>query len=97
MATQPATGALVDPYRAYHFKVEFQGTKRVTAVVRDWPGHHLFLCETFIEVTGLTFEKMGIKDVRASRVACVSGGAPACTAVVAWEEGRLSRPSIAPR
>lgn len=26
MATQPATGALVDPYRAYHFKVEFQGT-----------------------------------------------------------------------
>jgi hypothetical protein len=79
------------------FEVEFQGPKRVTAVVRDWSGHHIFLCETFIEVTGLTFEKMGLKDVRAARVSCVSGGAAACTAVVAWEEGRVSRPSINPR
>lgn len=74
------------------YEVEFQSAKRLMATTRDWPGHHVFLCETFIEITGLTFEKMGIKDVRATRMACVFGGAPACTAMIAWDEGRTSRP-----
>jgi phage tail-like protein len=26
MANSPAAGTVVDPYRAYHFKIEFQGT-----------------------------------------------------------------------
>lgn len=77
------------------YDVERQAEKRLVATTRAWPGHHVFLCETFIDISGLTFEKMGLKDVRASRMSCVAGGAPACVATIAWDVKGLTaaRPS----
>lgn len=76
------------------YDVERQAEKRLVATTRGWSGHHVFLCETFIDISGLTFEKMSLKDVRASRMSCVAGGAPACVATIAWDVGRpATRPS----
>jgi hypothetical protein len=77
------------------YEAEVVGHKRVLTSTRDWPGHHVFLCEAAIEVSAITFEKMGLKEVRGTRMACVAGGAPMCTALITWDEARPpSRPGF---
>jgi hypothetical protein len=67
-------------------------TKTVTApnahlsVVRDWPGHHPFLCELLLYSSIPVYEAMGCHHVIPTRHSCVSEGGTECSYTVAWSE-----------
>jgi hypothetical protein len=54
------------------------------SVVRDWPGHHPLLCDMLVNTAEYVYSALGCRDVRASRMACVSEGAPDCRFEITW-------------
>jgi hypothetical protein len=54
------------------------------SVVANWPGHHPLLCLITIETMCAIFEKMGCRNVRHERLACVSTGGSECVTRVRW-------------
>jgi hypothetical protein len=47
---------------------------RAEQTVSDWPGHHLLLCEMSIWSLAFMHAKMGLRNVRVRRSACIGGG-----------------------
>lgn len=56
------------------------------SVIRDWPGHHRWLCEVVHETMRCVFVAMGCQNVELERTACVSRGDRECRARVRFRE-----------
>jgi hypothetical protein len=52
--------------------------------VRDWQGHHRFLCLVQMHATTYVYEAAGCRGVATVRVSCVSDGAAECAWTTTW-------------
>ncbi len=53
-------------------------------IVEHWTGHHPMLCDILMHTADVVYSKMGCKDVKSTRLACVSNGDDACRFRVTW-------------
>jgi hypothetical protein len=53
-------------------------------VYRDWASHHPMACRLNMAAAYPIYEAMGCKNVRCTRIGCVSDGAGKCECVVTW-------------
>jgi hypothetical protein len=66
-------------------------TKRVLAdnrhetLIEGWPGHHSFLCEMLVYTGEYVYSRLGCREVRHQRTACVDRGAPHCSFIIEWK------------
>ena len=58
--------------------------------IRNWSGHHSFVCDMNIAAATAIYEAMGQKGVSTQRVACRSEGEPLCRYITSWGDGRGS-------
>jgi hypothetical protein len=56
--------------------------------VRNWTGHHPFVCDMNITAATAIYEAMGQKGVSTRRASCIGEGGPFCRYVTAWGEAR---------
>jgi hypothetical protein len=52
--------------------------------VRDWQGHHRFLCLVQMHATTYVYEAAGCRGVATVGIACVSDGAAECRWTTTW-------------
>jgi len=65
--------------------LELNEPTRLSATVRDWRGHHPFICELNCAALIPIFSEMGCVDVRVTHDACVSRHADACRYSLYWK------------
>jgi hypothetical protein len=58
--------------------------------IRNWSGHHTFVCDMNITAATAIYEAMGQKGVSTQRVACIGEGGPMCRYVTSWGEAQRS-------
>ena len=58
---------------------------RHLTVVRDWPGHHRFLCDLALYASEVIYPQMGYQITELERKSCVSDGDPDCRWIAAWQ------------
>jgi hypothetical protein len=56
--------------------------------VRDWHGHHRFLCLVQMHATTYVYEAAGCRGVATVQVSCVSDGAAECAWTTTWSLSR---------
>ena len=55
------------------------------STIRNWDGHHPFLCWMMIYTMASLFEAMRFHDVTVDRLSCVAHGADECATVLRWK------------
>jgi hypothetical protein len=55
------------------------------SVIRDWTGHHPYICELMFYASIAIYENMGCRNVVGRRIACVSEGAAECRYTIEWD------------
>lgn len=58
---------------------------RHLTVVRDWPGHHRFLCDLAVFASEVIYPQMGYHLTELEKTSCVSDGDPDCRWLAAWK------------
>ncbi|MEZ4451640.1 MAG: hypothetical protein R3B09_19365 [Nannocystaceae bacterium] len=66
---------------------EVLGPGRHRAVVREWGGHHHFLCKLNVAVKARIYVAMGCQEVLVEDRYCVSDGRSECGSLISWREG----------
>jgi len=66
-------------------KIEVTPNTHMT-VVRDWAGHHRYICELLFQASIVTYEAMGCREVVGNRLKCVSAGASECAYTITWKD-----------
>jgi hypothetical protein len=61
-----------------------EGGNSHVSVVREWTSHHPVLCELLLSTGPYVYEKLGCRDVRMERTACVADGGEECRFVIRW-------------
>jgi hypothetical protein len=61
---------------------------RHRTAIRDWSGHHPFLCELMVYIGEFVYDAIGCQDLVIERTGCVSDGAPECTFLASWSAVR---------
>jgi hypothetical protein len=52
--------------------------------IRNWSGHHPFVCDMNLAAATAIYEAMGLKDAKTKRVACIVDGAAWCRYITTW-------------
>jgi len=60
------------------------GPTRHRAIVRDWSGHHHFLCKMNVAAKAAIYEAMGSEEVVIEDRYCVHDGQGECGSLIAW-------------
>lgn len=71
-------------YDSGEFDVAMPDATTAVCTIRDWRGHHGFICDLNREAAAAIYEAMGCRDVRVQRVECVDRGDPHCRFVTRW-------------
>jgi len=78
-------------YDSGDFKVIIaEDGRSADCTIRNWSGHHSFVCDMNIAAATAIYEAMGQKSVSTQRVACISEGESLCRYITSWGEGRGS-------
>jgi len=54
------------------------------STVKNWSGHHSFVCDMNLMAATAIYEAMGLKEVSSKRVSCIDEGAPYCHFITSW-------------
>jgi len=78
-------------YDSGDFKVIIAADGRsADCTIRNWSGHHSFVCDMNIAAATAIYQAMGQNGVSTQRVACISEGESLCRYITYWGEGRAS-------
>ena len=72
--------------------VEDTGQYEQLGTIRQWRGHHPFICKMIVAGKPKIYQAMGCRSVEVRVVSCVSNGSDACRSQTRW-----NRSSITPR
>ena len=72
-------------YDTGEFSVTSSTPGEATAVLRNWPSHHDFMCELNLRAATEIYKAIGCRDVETVREACIGHGDPECRFVTRWD------------
>jgi predicted hydrocarbon binding protein len=73
-------------YDSGDFKVIIAEDGSADCTIRNWSGHHPFVCDMNIAAATAIYEAMGQKAVSTQRVDCVGEGGSLCRYITSWGE-----------
>lgn len=71
-------------YDSGEFMIVASVPGQATAVLRDWPSHHDFVCELNLRAATEIYKAMGCREVETVREACIGHGDSECRFVTRW-------------
>ncbi|MBI2393226.1 MAG: hypothetical protein HYV09_26815 [Deltaproteobacteria bacterium] len=66
-------------------RTEVVSPRRHDGIVRDWRGHHPFLCAVQVHSTSSLYQAAGCRNVATTSLECVELGAPHCRWSTTWQ------------
>ena len=71
-------------YGSGRVRIQSQGTRTHRMEVREWAGHHPFLCQMNCEAGRAIYEAAGCHGVSTRQAACIDRGDDCCAYLIGW-------------